>query len=120
LRRVLRKPFSVNTNTGVISIPGLNPHQDLDCPAGATHAKITGGWVKIDFGSGLEELISSNQVTLPLNGVVNNVVLTPVSMPGGTGTDLFVMQIVYWQEINGVQYALKNGEYNSMGIIAVG
>lgn len=120
INRVLKKPYTGNTSTGVISITGLIPQDHLGCPGSATHAKITGGWVRIDFGTGLGELISSNQVALPLNGVLNNVVLTPVSLPGGTGTDIFVLQTVFYQEINGVQYALKNGEFNAMGIIGLG
>ena len=120
LRRVLKKPFTINTGTGVIGIPGLISQQDLDSPTGATHARITGGWARIDFGTGLAQLVSTNQVALPLNGLVNNVVLTPVVLPGGTGIDIFVLQIVFYQEVNGVQYSLKNGEHNSLGIVDLG
>jgi hypothetical protein len=119
LRRVLKKPFTVNTSTGVTSILGLIPQQDLEYPRGATHAQFTGGWVHIDFGTGLANLVSSNQVVLQLNGVSNNVVLTPVSLPAGTGTDVFVLQIVFFQEVNGVQYALKHVEFNGMGVVAM-
>jgi hypothetical protein len=117
LRRVLKKPITVNTGTGVISISGLVPQQDLDCPNSATHARITGGWLKIDFGSGLAELISSSPLALQLNGVANNVALTPTSLPNGTGIDIFVLQIIFYQEVNGVQYALKNGEFNMLAVI---
>lgn len=115
--RVLKRPYTVNTSTGMISIPGLNPKEHFVFPASATHTKITGGWVRIDFGTGLAELVSTNQVSLPLNGVINNVVLTPAALPGGVGGDIFVLQIIFYQAVNGVQYALKNGEFNSMGVI---
>jgi hypothetical protein len=117
LRRVLKKPYNVNTGTGVISIPGLVPQRDLDYPTGATHAKITGGWVRINFQDVIAELIATNQIALPINGVAKNVVLMPVSVPGGTGIDLFVLQILFYQEMNGIQYALKNGEFNAMAIV---
>lgn len=122
LQRVLKKPYTLNTATGVISIPGLKPKQDIDCPKGATHTRITGGWVRVDFSStpGQGELILTNQVTLPLNNVLNNIVLTPGSLPGGTGTDIFVLQIVFFQEVNGVEYSLKNGEFNAMGVVGLG
>jgi hypothetical protein len=122
LSRILKKPYTVNTATGVIGIPGLKPKQDIDYPKGATHVKITGGWVKVNFAAIPEqgELILTNQVILPLNGVLNNVVLTPVSLHGGMGKDIFVLQIVFYQEVNGVEYSLKNGEYNTMGIIDLG
>ncbi len=119
LHQILKKPYTINTATGEISIPGLKPRQDLDYPKGATHAKITGGWARIDFAAtpGKGELILTNQVTLPLNAVLNNVTLTPVSLPNGTGKDIFVLQIVFLQEVNGLEYALKNGEFNAMGIV---
>ncbi len=122
LHRVLKKPYTINTATGVISIPGLKPKQDLDYPKGATHAKITGGWARIDFAAtpGKGELILTNQVILPLNGVLTNLVLSPVSLHGGMGKDIFVLQIVFYQEVNGVEYSLKNGEHNAMGIIGIG
>lgn len=119
LHRVLKKPYTVNAATGVISIPGMKPKQDLDYPKGATHAKIKGGWARIDFAAtpGKGELIFTNQVILPLNVVLNNVVLTPLSLPGGAGKDIFVLQIVFFQEVNGIEYSLKNGEHNAMGIL---
>lgn len=120
LRRVLKIPYTINTGTAVIGIPGLIPQQDLYYPTGATHAKITGAWIKIDFGTGLAELVSSNQVALPVNEVLSNVVLTPVSLPGGMGTDILLLQVLFYQEINGTSYSLKNGENNAMGIIEVG
>ena len=122
LYRTLKKPYTINKATGVITIPGMKPKQDLDYPKGATHAKITGGWARIDFAAtpGKGELVLNNQVTLPLNGVLNNVVLTPVTLPGGAGKDIFVLQIVFFQEVNGVEYALKNGEFNAMGVVGVG
>ncbi len=121
LHRVLKKPYTVNTVTGVISIPGLKPKQDLDYPKGATHAKIRGGWARIDFAAtpGKGELIFTNQFILQLNGVSTNAVLTPVALPVGTGTDMFVLQIVFFQEVNGVDYDLKNGEFNAMGVVSI-
>ena len=122
LYRILKKPHTVNTATGVISIPGMKPKQDLEYPNGATHAKITGGWARIDFSAapGQGGLIITNQVVMEVNGILNNVVLTPVALHGGTGTDIFALQIIFYQEINGVQYALKNGEFNAMGIVGIG
>ena len=116
---VLKKRYTVHTNTGVISILGLIPKDDLERPKAATHAKITGGWARIDFGAEVGELVSTNQVVLPLNGVLNNVVLSPVSLPGGIGTDIFVLQVVFYQEVNGVHYDLKNCEFNSMRVVGL-
>jgi hypothetical protein len=41
-------------------------------------------------------------------------------MPCGIGTNIFVHKNVFFQKVNGVEYALKNEEYNPMGIIGIG
>ena len=38
----------------------------------------------------------------------------------GTGTKIFLMKIEFFQEVNGVQYSMKNGSYNALKIVAVG
>jgi hypothetical protein len=45
--------------------------------------------------------------------------LTPAASPAGAGTDLYLLQIEFFQEVNGVQYTLKNGAYNSLSIVEV-
>jgi hypothetical protein len=119
LRRILEKPMTANTSTGVMGIPGLIPYQDIDWPTGATHVKMTGGWMKIDFGTGMAELVLTNKAVIPKNGAGNNIVLTPNSTPSGTGNDFFLIQLLFSQETNGIHYGLKNGEFNAMGIVGV-
>jgi hypothetical protein len=119
LKKVFRKAVTVNTSTGVISISGLIPEDHLNYTAAATHAGLTGGWARVDFGIGDGELVKTNQLMLPLNAAANNVVLTPASLPSGTGTDFFVLQIVFYQEVNGVLYDLKSGEINAMGVVGM-
>jgi hypothetical protein len=46
-------------------------------------------------------------------------VLTPVSIPQGSGTDLFAILLEFFQEINGIQYPLQNGAHNALSIIEV-
>src|SRR5690606_5461483 len=43
LERIMKKQAAVNTSTGVITITGLDPQRDLNWPAGASHARLTGG-----------------------------------------------------------------------------
>ena len=45
--------------------------------------------------------------------------LTPAGVPTGTGNDIFVLLVEFFQEINGVQYPLKNGAYNVLNIVEV-
>ncbi|MBK7129085.1 MAG: hypothetical protein IPM74_03785 [Crocinitomicaceae bacterium] len=119
LGSILFQPFAVNTGTGEITINGLEPINDIAFPAGATHITIKGSWGKIDFATGLYDVQLSNVVNLPIDGTASNVVLNPAAAPSGAGTDLYLLQIEFFQEVNGVQYSLKNGAYNALSIVEV-
>lgn len=119
LGAVLFKPYAVNVATGVITIPGLVPINDIAFPSGATHMTLKGAWAKIDFASGVTQVELTNPLNVPIDANPNNVLLTPSGVPGGLGTDLHLLQIEFFQEVNGVQYSLKNGAYNALAIIEV-
>jgi hypothetical protein len=119
LGSILFQPFVVTPGTGEITINGLEPINDIAFPAGATHITLKGSWAKIDFATNGYEVQLSNVVNLPIDGAATNVVLTPVAAPAGAGTDLYLLQIEFFQEVNGVQYSLKNGAYNALSIVEV-
>jgi hypothetical protein len=116
---VLYKPYAVNTVTGVITINGLVPINDIAYPSGATHVTIKGAWAKIDFAAGAFDVQFSNDVNLPIDGILTNAILTPALAPVGAGTDVFLLLIEFLQEVNAVQYSLKNGAYNALSIVDV-
>jgi hypothetical protein len=119
LGSILFKPFVVNTTTGVITINGLIPETDIAFPFGATHITFKGAWAKVDFTNKVTDIKYSNVINLPLNSVSSNVVLTPTAAASGTGTNLFVLQMEFFQIVNAVQYPMKNGAYNSLCIVDV-
>jgi hypothetical protein len=118
LGSILFKPYSVNIGNGVITINGLEPINDLAYPVGATHVTFKGSWLKLDFATGIYDLQLTNSVNLPINGAPTNVVLTP-AIPAGAGTDLYLLQIEFFQEVNLIQYSLKNGAHNVLCIVEV-
>ena len=119
LKGILFKPYTVVTATGVITITGLVPANDVLYPQGATHMTLKGAWAKINFQTGVTQLQLSNVVNLPINTAPGNVVLTPVGTPTGTGTNLFLLEIEFFQMVNGSQYSLKNGAFNALCIVEV-
>ncbi|MCD6065850.1 MAG: hypothetical protein K0S33_676 [Bacteroidetes bacterium] len=123
LGAVLFKPYQVTPATGEIRINNLIPLNDIAYPTGATHVTIRGGLAKIDFANGTYNLQLSNEENLPIDAAVNNVVLTPApgspGVPSVVGTDLYLLQVEFYQEVNGVQYAMKNGAYNALAIVEV-
>lgn len=119
LGAVLYKPFAVNTTTGVITIAGLVPINDIAFPSGATHMTITGAYGNINFATGVADLKLTNAVNLVINATSTAVTLTPTAVPVGTGIKVYLLKVEFFQMINAVQYSLKNGAYNALAIVEV-
>jgi hypothetical protein len=119
LSGVLFKAFAVNAATGVITIDNLIPQKDIAFPSGATHLSITGAMANIDFANGTSNLQISNIENLPIDLNPNAVVLTPAALPVGNGIMICLLKIEFFQLMNGVQYPLKNGNYNTLSIVNV-
>ena len=120
LSSILFKAYALNTTTGAVNITGLVPKLDLVSAPGSTHVTFKAGWSKVDFATGEFETVMSNEVNLPINSTASNVALTQAAAPTlGTGLNVFTLQIEFYQEVNGNQYSLKNGGYNSLAVIEV-
>ena len=119
LSSTLFKPFAINATTGVITITGLVPSTDISFPIGATHVTVRGGWVKIDFAGNKAEIQLTNATNMAISNTATSVTLTPTAVPAVVGTGLFLLAVEFFQLVNGVQYTLKNGSYNSLSIVQV-
>lgn len=122
LGSILLKPFSLSTTSGAITIAGLSPANDVVWPTGATHVSLTSAYANVNFATGVYDIKLSSSVNLAKTATpsTTNTVLTPGSGVSGTGTKIFLMKIEFFQEVNGVQYSMKNGSYNALKIVAVG
>ncbi len=119
LGSILFNPFAVDAGTGVITLDGLVPVNEVNATPGATHITLRGAWVKMDFANGEYDVQETNAVNLPIDATSTNVVLTPVAAAAGAGNDLFLLMLEFFQEVNGNQYSLKNGAYNALSIVEV-
>ena len=119
LNNVLFASYDLDTANGKVTITDLIPLEQLLYPQGATNVSLQCGVLGIDFETGVSELVVSNVENLPINLTVTTVSLTPTSMPVTTGVTLFLMMVSFYQEVNGVQYSLKNEAYNVLQIIEV-
>lgn len=116
---VLFKSYTVTTATGVIEMVGFVPINDLNVPSGATHVTFRGAWAKVDFAGGVSSVEESNSQNLAIDGTATTVTLTPGAAPVGTGTDVYLLMLEFFQEVNGVQYTLKNGAFNVLSIVEI-
>ena len=119
LNTILYNPFSVDTNSGEIIIEDLTPQVDIVWPQGATHISFTAGFAGVDFSNGDKDLEISNTVNLPIDMVMSTVTLTPGAAPAVAGVNLYLLKIEFFQEVNGVQYTLKNDAYNALKVVEV-
>lgn len=117
LGSILFNPYAVNVGTGEITLDNFVPLNEVSAPAGATHITLRGAWAKIDFATGEADVQETNAVNLLLDATSSNVVLTPAAAAAGTGNDLFLLMLEFFQEVNGAQYVLKNGAYNALSIV---
>lgn len=116
INSILFKPYNVVTATGVITIANLVPVNDIAPPEGATHLTLKGAYANINFADGVTAIEYSNEVNLPIDGTTTTVTLTPAAVPAGAGTKIYLLQVEFFQMVNGVQYELNNGAFNALVI----
>ncbi|WP_298948572.1 hypothetical protein [uncultured Polaribacter sp.] len=119
LSAVLFAPFTLAPATGEVTIPDLVPLNDIAYPGGATHVSLSSAFLNIDFATTDNAIEYSPTVNIPIDSTSATQTLTPAGVPAGTGNDIYVLLVEFFQEINGVQYPLKNGAFNVLNIIDV-
>lgn len=119
LTTVLLNDYVLDPITGEVTMTGFIPANRLHFPEGATHVEFTSGFLNLEFGLDIKELQLSNVVNLPINGTATTVTLTPVGIPAGAGQQFYFLKVAFFQEINGIQYPLKNGAFNALKLLEV-
>lgn len=110
--------YNLNTTTGVVSITNLIPLEQIRYPEGATDVSFQSAVLGIDFETGVYDLKTSAIENFILDMTTRSFTLTPTSMPVGTQL-FFLLSITFYQDVNGLEYSLKNQEYNVLHILQV-
>jgi len=120
LSSIVSKPYTLNPATGVITIANFVAGKDVSAPTGATHVVFQSAWAVVDFEEEVFETEYSNEVRLPINQTVQNVVLTPAAVPGlAGGVGLIFLSVTFVVETNGFSYPLNNKGHNALKIVDV-
>ncbi len=119
LSSIFFNPINLNTETGTVSIPGLVPSNDIVAPNGATHVALKTAWTNVDFETGTFNTVVSNIENIPLNSESVDLVLSHQTPAEGNGCNFFLLHLEFFQEVNGVQYSLRNGAFNALSIIEI-
>ncbi|XZF15437.1 hypothetical protein ACTHGU_04815 [Chitinophagaceae bacterium MMS25-I14] len=113
---------SVNRAIGIVEadIPAFVPADAIAAPAGATHYQLQAAAVAADFAAFTAAVQVSTSGILPLNHVGTAPVTLTASFGAGIAAPvLLVLGLSFYQEINGMPYALNNGAYNTLAIVKV-
>lgn len=119
LAGVLQAPFTADPATGTVTIADFDSASQLTFPAGATHVSFTAALAAIDFTGGGYSVAQSNTANVQIGAAAAAVTLEPVSVPAGPGFLLHLLLAEFFQEVNGVQYPLKNGGFNALGLLSI-
>ena len=120
LSSVLFAPYKIDAASGTISIDNFIPKNDVTYPAGTTHISLQSAMAVINFTSGDNDISVSPAVVLSVDNISTNVQLKPANIPTVIGSKLNLLHLSFFQEINGVQYPLKSGNFNVLSIVEVG
>lgn len=119
LQAVLKAGYVLDTVNGKLTFTDLIPLDQVAFPEGTTHLSMQTAVAMVDFNTGESEIGYSQLENLPLNNQAVTVSLNVNNMPGGNGVRLFLLMLSFYQEVNGVQYALKNEGYNVLHVVEV-
>lgn len=119
LSGVLMAPYALDTSTGEVTVTNLLTAEQILFPQGATHVSFQSAVLVLDFETEISELNYSSVSNLPINLTPTSISLTPTQIPTGSGQQFFMLMISFYQQVNGVQYSLKNEEYNVLCILEI-
>jgi hypothetical protein len=113
---------AINRVTGLleINVPAFTPTNDLVAPEGATHFKIVSAGAEIDFEAGTYVESNTASAVLPLNTVPTAALSLSNAVTANSTHPLFLLLgIQFFQQVNGVNYPLKNGAFNALSLVKV-
>ncbi|MCW3091397.1 MAG: hypothetical protein JWP81_2466 [Ferruginibacter sp.] len=124
LAATLYAPFTalIDRVTGVLSIdlPVYYPLSMIAAPAGSTHYKINSSGCVIDFTREVYTTVDFETTYLPIDGVLTAALNITHQLPANSTDPLFLfLGIQFFQQVNGAQYALRNGAFNALNIVLV-
>jgi len=123
LGTTLYAPYTatIDRSTGVctITLPPFLAASLIAAPGGTTHFKLVSAAASIDFEAQSFVQDSSETGALPLSAETTLTTLTNTLAAASTHPLFLVLGILFYQEVNGTLYPLKNGAYNALSLIKV-
>jgi hypothetical protein len=103
-----------------IALDAFIPSRDIAAPDGTTHFKLVSAGAEIDFENETFNTDTNASAVLPLNhATVAAATLTHNVTANSTHPLFLVLGIQFFQQVNGVDYPLKNGAFNALKMAKV-
>lgn len=124
LSATLFAPYSVvidrTSGSLEVAVASFIPQEQLVAPQGATHYKLFSAATVLDFLNDDYETQPQESAILPWDTVsTSEVQLTHQVTADNPHPMLLLLGVVFYQELNGQYYTLKNGANNAMAIVGV-
>ena len=103
-----------------INIPAFIPANLVAAPGGTTHFKIVSAGAEIDFENEVFVVDQKESAILPWDANATAVLNLPNAVTANSVHPLFLLLgVQFYQSVNGIQYPLKNGAFNSLQLVKV-
>jgi hypothetical protein len=112
----------INRATGAlqVTVPGFSPAGSVANPEGATHLRLVSAGASIDFETGVFEAITSRSADIAIEDApVADIELLNQLQENSTSPLFLAFGVEFYQQVNGVNYVLKNGRYNALRLVQV-
>lgn len=124
LTSTLHAPFTsaIDRVAGSLSVavPAFIPQDMITAPQGATHARLTTAGVEINLATGQYVVNNGQSDAFALNQQMLPAITLSQGLPANSPHPLFLaFGIAFYQEVNGIQYPMKNGAYNAMALVKI-
>ena len=119
LASVLHAAYTVDATTGTIAITDFISQEQLSTPNSATHVSFRSAFINLDLATGIFDKSYSPINNVVINQNLTTVTLIPEQVPVGSGIQLYLLLVEFFQEVNGVQYPLQSGTYNALNLVEI-
>ncbi|MEI8075244.1 MAG: hypothetical protein WCH78_10885 [Bacteroidota bacterium] len=108
------------TGDCIVNLPSFIPSQLIAATGGTTHFKIISAAAAIDFENVAFVVDNKETAVLPWDNTATAIINLSNSVGANSTHPIFlVLGISFFQEVNGMQYPLKNGAFNPLAIVKV-
>ncbi len=111
---------SINRTSGAldITVPPFVPAVSLSYPQGATHYKLEAAGAEVDFNLGTSSSDTAASGYLPINNTATAILSLSIAIVPNSTLPIFqVLAVRFYQEVNGLKYALNNGGFDAVCIV---